>query len=283
MTTLKKKQKKQNIANKRDMDQLQTVFQDYLSCIADCFEVSYDDRKSRPANAPSLRDVCAEFSISIPKARKLLITAGMYSTKQSRRVEELLQQGKSVEEIIDLTGLKKSSINAYIPYQYYSYYMDEASRQVADSAKYRRRQKAVRNLQKGILEAEETLDDLLWHAVVQYQHYPFHTSSGKLFDYIIKRKKNAACSEMLVISYEGENKLLPKRSVLRVFHNVLDAIEYKKKVNVNVSSKESIIPTYAEPEEMGRIFGVSYIYSMFWKFGVIRVPDYIEKKLKGLR
>lgn len=283
MTTLKKKQKKQNIANKRDMDQLQTVFQDYLSCIADCFEVSYDDRKSRPANAPSLRDVCAEFSISIPKARKLLITAGMYSTKQSRRVEELLQQGKSVEEIIDLTGLKKSSINAYIPYQYYSYYMDEASRQVADSAKYRRRQKAVRNLQKGILEAEETLDDLLWHAVVQYQHYPFHMSSGKLFDYIIKRKKNAARSEMLVISYEGENKLLPKRSVLRVFHNVLDAIEYKKKVNVNVSSKESIIPTYVEPEEMGRIFGVSYIYSMFWKFGVIRVPDYVEKKLKGLR
>ena len=32
------------------------------------------------------------------------------------------------------------------------------------------------------------------------------------------------------------------------------------------------IPSYCGPKEIGQIFGISYIYSMFFRFGLIRVP-----------
>ena len=38
----------------------------------------------------------------------------------------------------------------------------------------------------------------------------------------------------------------------------------------------------AEYARFGQIFGISYIYSIFWKFGLIRVPERIEEKLNNV-
>ena len=34
-----------------------------------------------------------------------------------------------------------------------------------------------------------------------------------------------------------------------------------------------------KPKALGDIRGVSYIYSILWRFGIIRVPEAIEKKI----
>ena len=34
-----------------------------------------------------------------------------------------------------------------------------------------------------------------------------------------------------------------------------------------------------KPKALGDIRGVSYIYSILWRFGLIRVPEAIEKKM----
>lgn len=60
---------------------------------------------------PLRTPVCVEFGIFIPKARKLLITAGVYATETSRRVAVLSVSGKSLEEIMAETGLSRSSVN----------------------------------------------------------------------------------------------------------------------------------------------------------------------------
>ena len=80
----KGRSKKHNIPYTGDTSSMQAAFQEYLSCVADCFGEPYDDRDLRSGDEPSLRSVCEEFNISIPKARKLLITVGVYSTEQSR-------------------------------------------------------------------------------------------------------------------------------------------------------------------------------------------------------
>lgn len=67
-----------------DKEQMEKAFREYLDCIADCFSAPYDDRDGASENT-SLRSICEEFSISIPKARKLLITAGVYSTDVTAR------------------------------------------------------------------------------------------------------------------------------------------------------------------------------------------------------
>lgn len=56
---------------------------------ADLFEVPYDDREKRDESAPNLNFVASEMEITTVKARRLLITAGMYSTELSRKVQEL--------------------------------------------------------------------------------------------------------------------------------------------------------------------------------------------------
>ena len=50
---------------------------------------AYDDRYSLERDHVSLRDVASEYNITILKARKILITAGMFSTVISRNVQQL--------------------------------------------------------------------------------------------------------------------------------------------------------------------------------------------------
>ena len=35
------------------------------------------------------------------------------------------------------------------------------------------------------------------------------------------------------------------------------------------------------PKSLGDIRGVSYIYPLFWKFGLIRVPEKVAEKMQG--
>ena len=63
-----------------------------------------------------LKQTAVEFDMSPLKIRKLLITSGAYSNEISKEVNDMRAAGKSIVEIQELTGLKKSSVNGYLPY-----------------------------------------------------------------------------------------------------------------------------------------------------------------------
>ncbi|MCI5647901.1 MAG: hypothetical protein MR332_00450 [Fusicatenibacter sp.] len=42
-----------------------------------------------------------------------------------------------------------------------------------------------------------------------------------------------------------------------------------------------LVPEYKGSKAIGQIFGISYVYSIFWKLGLIRVPEMVEKRLEG--
>jgi predicted transcriptional regulator len=263
---------------------MKSVFEEYLSCVAECFGEAYDDRNysdiATEKRDTSLRAVCEEFHISIPKARKLLITAGVYSTEKSRTVAELTDQGKSATEIMALTGLSRSSVSSYLPYQKFSYNMTETSRHAEDSRKYRERKHAVAELCKAVESGAEA-DDILWQAVIAYQNYPFYTSSGLPFSYTVKCKKNGDFSGELIVSRKEGSKTLTRSSVMLAFHKVLDSLKITDS-NADGEMNIAIVPPeYKGPKAIGQIFGISYVYSMFWKWGLITVPRKVEEKLKG--
>ena len=85
----------------------------FMTALADAFG-SYDDREDTAP--PGLNTVAAEFGITALKARKLLITAGVYSTALSRRIKELHSRKMKMDQIMSATGLSRASVHSYLPY-----------------------------------------------------------------------------------------------------------------------------------------------------------------------
>ena len=130
---------------------------------------------------------------------------------------------------------------------------------------------SVEQLHRGILEGEEPeiLERYLWDAVLAYQNYRFHTLSGLEFSYTVKRKKNGEYSGELLVSRKETSKTLTRSSVLLAFHKVLDQIEIVK----DGDQSKFIPPKYRGPKAIGQIFGISYIFSLFLEFGLIRKTE----------
>lgn len=141
------------------------------------------------------------------------------------------------------------------------------------------REVAVKRLQKGILEKKTELDKLLWDALLVGQGEFFNTSSGLPFSYVVKRKRNGEYSGELLVSRKESSKTLTRSSVLLAFHKVIDATQI-----CDIDGKaELILPEYKGPKAIGQIFGISYIYSIFWKFELIRVPAKVQEKLMDIK
>lgn len=68
---------------------------DFMITVADAFG-SYDDQED--TSPPGLNAVAAEFGITALKARKLLITAGVYSTALSRQISQFHAAGMKIEK-----------------------------------------------------------------------------------------------------------------------------------------------------------------------------------------
>ena len=141
------------------------------------------------------------------------------------------------------------------------------------------REVAVKRLQKGILEKKTELDKLLWDALLAGQGEFFNTSSGLPFSYVVKKKRNGEYSGELLVSRKETSKTLTRSSVLLAFHKVIDAAQI---CDIN-GKAELILPVYKGPKAIGQIFGISYIYSIFWKFGLIRVPAKVQEKLMDIK
>lgn len=76
-----------------------STMQELLTAVCEYYGDPVDDRKEEDTDHVSLHDVAEEFNITVMKARKLLITGGLYSTATSRRVQELLAEGKTGREV----------------------------------------------------------------------------------------------------------------------------------------------------------------------------------------
>ena len=78
-------------AKKRNGDPRESMEQ-LVARAAGLFEEPYDEREGREEDLPSVRFVAEEMDTTVLRARKLLITAGYYSTEMSRKVRELHEQ-----------------------------------------------------------------------------------------------------------------------------------------------------------------------------------------------
>ena len=133
--------KKKIVSPERSMEQL-------MNQAVSLFMEPYDDHDGREKNLPSLRMVAEELGTTILRTRKLLITAEFYSTEMSRAVQEMTAAGRTEQDIMDATGLKKASVNSYMPYKHLAFNLDETTVNADRHRVFRKRVKAVEELQR---------------------------------------------------------------------------------------------------------------------------------------
>ena len=148
----------------------------------------------------------------------------------------------------------------YNPELQFNHFLQKLSPDVDRCRIYKIRQEQVRLLKE--IPSEENL----WQAVIAFQDYPFKTATGLPFRYKLKVGKNGEYNRELLIDRREKSKSLAWSSVVLAFENGKRISEEVKK-----------------PKTLGDIRGVSYIYPILWRFGLIGVPETIEKKMKKQR
>ena len=220
------------------------VMQEFMAAVADAFG-SYDDRED--TTFPGLNVVAAEFGITALKARKLLITAGVYSTALSRQVMELHIGGTKVTQIMKITGLSRASVHSYLPYTKIPYKMAELSANAERIRLYRERKQKCEEFSANIstLAGQSTKEQevALWSMLLYLQGCVFLTAKGIKFTYKIKG------GEMFV---NRKSKSITQATVFMAFRKAME-----------------LGGAVAGPKKLGT-FGASYLYPIFVRLGVIR-------------
>lgn len=220
---------------------LETVTAELLEAVVNVY-----GRLDERGKHPSLHAIVDELDCGLNplKVRKLLITAGEVKREQvykSATADEVLRfwkDGMTVEEIMSILELSRASVNSYLPYTKIIYKMKESSIGADRMKSYRERKKACERLR-----AEPGVENL-WNAVIAFQGYPFKTSKGLKFSYMVKG------GEMLV---DRKEKSITRATVELAYRRTLEMggiVEGPKKLGV---------------------FGASYLYPVFVRLGVIRL------------
>ena len=211
-----------------------------LNKAVELFQEPYDDRDERDADLPSLRSVADQLNTTILRTRKLLITAEYYSTDTSRAVQTLVAEGRSVEEIMVETGLKRASVNSYLPYKNLAFNLDQTTVNADRHRVFRRRVKAVEELQDHMGLPDEI--EKLWIAIIVFENYPFRTSGrgsreGVKFTYKVSRSGGAGGRHYSGASVDGYGNEL---------WIIVDGVKREKSI-----SRSTVELGYKKAREMG--------------------------------
>ena len=222
---------------------------------------------------PSLQAIANELDLNPIKVRKLLITAGVYKSEVADQVNRVFNQhrasGLSHTETIEATmrelNLSKASVTSYLPYEKGVYFPaeTESSNISVGAERIRRMRKREKILEE--LRAKQS-EEALWAAVIEFQGYKFRTYSGLLFSYGLKKGRGDTYTKELFIDRRENSKSLAWSSVLLAFHNI-PQIGY----------------VVDRPKALGDIRGVTYIYAMFYRFGLIDAPQKAKEKMEPVR
>lgn len=212
----------------------------------------------------SLQSIADVLNLNPIKVRKLLITAGVYESEVAEKVKNTFEEYRETQDYktsilstVNTLKLSKASVTSYLPYKKGVYFQSTEKEKISVGAERQRRYRAVRKLRT------EPTEEHLWEVVLLYAGVSFKTYSGLPFTYEIRKGRNGQYTKELWIDRRENSKSLAWSSVLLALGNI-------KKVGEVVE----------RPKALGDIRGVTYIYGMFYRFGLIDVSDEAKEKMK---
>ena len=211
----------------------------------------------------SLQSIADALNLNPIKVRKLLITAGVYESEVAEKVQATFEEYRETQDYktsilstANTLKLSKASVTSYLPYQKGVYFPSTEKEKISVGAERQRRYRAMKRWRANPTEEN------FWGVVVSYAGVGFKTYSGLPFSYEVRKGRNGEYTKELWIDRREKSKSLAWSSVLLALKNI-------KKVGEVVD----------RPKTLGDIRGVTYIYGMFYRFGLIDVPDEAKEKM----
>ena len=209
----------------------------------------------------SLQAIGEELGLNPIKVRKLLITAGVYESEVAEKVKNTFEEYRETQDYktsilstANTLKLSKASVTSYLPYQKGVYFPSTEKDKISIGAERQRRYRAMKRWR-----ADPT-EENFWGLVLAYAGVRFKTYSGLPFSYEIKRGRNGEYTKELWIDRREKSKSLAWSSIVMALGNI----------------KGEVVD---RPKALGDIRGVTYIYGMFYRFGLIDVPDKVKEKM----
>ena len=214
----------------------------------------------------SLQDIADALALNPIKVRKLLITAGVYESEVAEKVKNTFEEYRETQDyknsLLSTANdlqLSKASVTSYLPYQKGVYFPSTASKEkISVGAERQRRYRAMKRWRN------DPTEENFWGVVLAYAGVRFKTYSGLPFSYEIKKGRNGEYTKELWIDRREKSKSLAWSSIVLALGNI----------------KEEVVE---RPKALGDIRGVTYIYGMFYRFGMIDVPDDVKEKMRKLK
>ena len=210
----------------------------------------------------SLQSIGDALNLNPIKVRKLLITAGVYESEVAEKVKKTFEEYREIQDYktsilstANTLQLSKASVTSYLPYKKGVYFPSTAEKEkISVGAERQRRYRVMKRW-----KADPT-EENLWGVVVAYAGVKFKTYSGLPFSYEIKKGRNGEYTKELWIDRREKSKSLAWSSIVLALGNIKDEVVER-------------------PKALGDIRGVAYIYGMFYRFGLIDVPDEVKEKI----
>ena len=211
----------------------------------------------------SLQDIADALNLNPIKIRKLLITAGVYESEVAEKVNNTFEEYRETQDYktailstAKALQLSKASVTSYLPYKKGVYFPSTAEKEkISVGAERQRRYRAMKRWR-----ADPT-EENFWGVVLVYAGVKFKTYSGLPFTYEVRKGRNGEYTKELWIDRREKSKSLAWSSVLLALGNIKGEVVER-------------------PKALGDIRGVTYIYGMFYRFGLIDVPDEVKDKMK---
>ena len=216
-------------------------------------------------NDMTLQAIADELSLNPIKVRKLLITAGVYKSDIADTVQRIFKTYRTTQDYKTAVSstmaalhLSRPSVTSYLPYEKGVYFPEDAdAANISTGAERQRHYRAVTALKKNPCE------EALWNCIVAFRGYQFKTLSGLPFTYQLKKGRGDVFTKELWIDRRESSKSLAWSSILLAYKNI-----------------GTIGAVVDKPKALSDIRGVSYIYGMFYRFGLIDVPDKVKEKMR---
>ena len=190
----------------------------------------------------------------------------MYESEVAEKAKNTFEEYRETQDYktsilstANILQLSKASVTSYLPYQKGVYFPSTADKEkIGVGAERQRRYRAMKRWR-----ADPT-EENFWGMVVSYAGVGFKTYSGLPFSYEIKKGRNVEYTKELWIDRREKSKSLAWSSVLLALKNI----------------KGEVVD---RPKALGDIRGVTYIFAMFYRFGLIDVPEKAKEKMAPVR